>query len=175
MKFIKPENIIARAGLKPGQRVADLGCGAGFYTAAASKIVGNAGTVCAVDVQESKLVATKSASIQQGYHNVEVYKADLEKPFTQVEAGSFDLVILASILHEVSNRDAVLKNAYSLLKTGGKLLAVDWQTEPSPFGPDLDKRISDDDLQETLEKMGLKLVKQIPADSYHYALLMEKQ
>lgn len=174
MKFIKPENIIAHLGLKPGDTVADFGCGSGFYTLAVSKVVGNKGTVYAVDVQESKLTATKSASIQQGFHNVEAIKADLEKPLTEVDHGTCDVVIIASILHEVRNREAILKNAYALLKTGGHLLAVDWKAEPSPFGPSIEKRIADKNLTGLVERIGLKVVKEIPADSYHYALVFEK-
>ncbi|QQS22823.1 class I SAM-dependent methyltransferase [bacterium] len=175
MQFIKPEKVVAHMGLKAGNKVTDLGCGSGFYTLAAGKIVGNTGRVAAVDVQDSKLAATKSITIQSGLHNVEVYQADLEKPFDKVPHGAEDGVIAASILHEVKDRHALLKNAYALLRTGGKLLTVDWKDEHSPFGPSMEKRISEHDLRAELEQLGFRHTKDLNGDVYHYAMVFEKQ
>lgn len=174
MRFIKPQNIVASVGLKPGQRVADLGCGSGFYVLAAAKIVGNTGRVLALDVQDAKLTATKSISLQHNLHNVEVLRADLEKPIAENLHGQEDVVIVASILHEVKNRQALIQNAYALLKTGGLLLAVDWKLEHSPFGPAMEKRISEHDLREILEATGLSHVKDLNGDLYHYAMVFQK-
>lgn len=175
MKFVNPQKIIGQFGLKSGEKVTDLGCGSGFYTMAAAKIVGTNGRVASVDVQESKLTATKSISLQNNLHNVEVYKADLEKPIKVLPHGEEDAVILASIIHEVKNRKALIQNAYSLLKSGGKLLVVDWKNETSPFGPSMDKRVSAKEIRHELETAGLKHTKDLDADLYHYAMVFEKQ
>jgi ubiquinone/menaquinone biosynthesis C-methylase UbiE len=175
MKFVNPQKIIGQFGLKPGEHVADLGCGSGFYTMAAAKIVGTNGRVAAIDVQESKLAATKSISLQNQLHNVEVYKADLENPITVLPPGVEDAVILASIIHEVKNRSALIQNAYALLKSKGKLLVVDWKDETSPFGPPMDKRVSKKEIRHELEKAGFKHIKDLDADLYHYAMIFEKQ
>ena len=174
MKFLKPQNIVASVGIKPGQRVADLGCGSGFYVLAAAKIVGNTGRVLAIDVQDAKLTATKSISLQHNLHNVEVYRADLEKPLEESLHGQEDLVIVASILHEVKDREALIKNAYALLKTGGLLLAVDWKVDHSPFGPAMEKRIEEHDLRQILEATGMKHLKDLSGDLYHYAMVFQK-
>ncbi len=174
MKFIKPEKVVANMGLRPGNKVTDFGCGSGFYCLAASRIVGNTGRVAAVDVQDAKLAATKSITIQNGLHNVEVFKGDLEKPFDKIPHGSEDAVIAASVLHEVKDRHALLKNAYSLLKTGGILLVVDWKDEHSPFGPAMEKRVSEHDLRKELEELGFKHSKDLNGDVYHYAMVFEK-
>lgn len=162
-------------GLKAGNKVTDFGCGSGFYTLAAGKIVGNTGRVAAVDVQDTKLAATKSIAIQNGLHNVEVYQADLEKPFDKVSHGGEDAVMLASILHEVNDRHALLKNAYALLRSGGLLLTVDWKDEHSPFGPAMSKRISEHDLRAELEQLGFRHIQDLNGDVYHYAMVFEKQ
>lgn len=161
-------------GLKAGQSVADFGSGSGFFAVAAAKFVGNTGMVYAIDVQEAKLTATQSAATQQGFKTVQVVKADLEKPLLDVEPTSCDAVIMASILHEVTSREMLLKNAYRVLKTGGKILAVEWKPDHTPFGPELDKRIHPETLEQELLQLGLKKIKNIPADIYHYALLFEK-
>ncbi len=175
MKFVNPGKIIGQFGLKPGDKVTDLGCGSGFYTLAAAKIVGNTGRIAGVDVQDTKLTATKSISLQNNLHNVEVYKADLEKPFHGLPSGGEDAVIMASIVHEVKGRAAVIQNAYSLLKTGGRLLVVDWKDETSPFGPAMEKRVSAKEIRNELESAGFKHTKDLDADLYHYAMIFEKQ
>lgn len=174
MKFINPQTVVAQMGLKLNQVVADLGSGSGFFAVAAAKMVGNGGTVYAVDVQQSKLTATFSAASQQGYKNIQLVQADLDQPIQGVAEASCDAVIMASILHEVKNREMLLKNAYKVLKTGGLLLAVEWKDEHTIFGPSLDKRIPEHQLEKELAQIGLHKVKSIPADMAHYALLFTK-
>ena len=172
--FVNPTNIIAYAGLESGQIVADLGCGGGYYSVAASKAVGDSGTVYAVDVMEDKLSAAQSNAKHLGCKNITVIKADLEKPLLDIAEGSCDMVVLASILHQIGSRDMLLKNAYRILKTGGKLLAVEWKKEATPIGPPLEQRISQAELESALQSAGFRKAKDIPADSYHFACLFIK-
>lgn len=174
MKFINPQTVVAQMGLKTGQTVADFGSGAGFFAVAAAKMVGNTGIVHAIDVQQSKLTATFSSATQQGYKNVQILQADLDQPLKELPNASCDAVIMASILHEVTDRSMLLQNAYRLLKSGGLLLAVEWKTEHTIFGPSLEKRISEHQLEQELAGIGLHKVKSIPADSAHYALVFQK-
>jgi ubiquinone/menaquinone biosynthesis C-methylase UbiE len=173
-KFINPGSVIAQTGLRPGEAAADLGCGAGFYAIPAAKIVGSGGQVFCVDILDSKLAVTQSSARQEGLKNTVVIKADLEKPLDRIAEGSCDLVILASILHEIGSREALVKNAYRVLKTGGKLLVVEWKKEFTPLGPPLEARIAPEDLVSELAANGLRKDKDIPADSFHYAMLFIK-
>ena len=122
-KFINPAAVVAQAGPTNGQVVADLGCGSGFYVLPAAQLVGNGGKVYAVDVMEDKLAATVSIARQMGYRNVTEVRAVLTRPLTEIPANSCDMVILGNILHQVPNQEAVIANAYRILKTGGRLLA----------------------------------------------------
>lgn len=173
-KFVDPNNIIAYTGIQQGSTVADFGCGGGFYTVAAAKAVGGSGTVYAVDILEDKLSATISSSKQAGQKNVVVVKADLEKPLDQIKEGSCDLVILASILHEIGSRDGLIKNAYRILKTGGKILAVEWTRSSSILGPPMERRVPQEELEHAFNSLGLRKEKDIPADSFHYSMLFVK-
>ncbi len=174
LKFIDPASIIAQAGLQNGQTVADLGCGSGFYVLPAAQRVGNNGMVYAVDVQENKLAATQSLARQHGLKNITVIKADLDKPLLDIPEGSCDSVILASILHEIDSRADLIKNAYRILKTGGKLVAVEWKKQATPIGPDMDRRISEQDLEQMLTQAGLRKEKELQTDGYHYSVIYTK-
>ena len=174
MKFIKPQNVVAQMGLKVGDIVADFGSGSGFFALGAARMVGNTGKVIAVDVQQSKLTATFSAGSQQGYKNIQILQANLDEPLSGIDEASCDAVMMASVLHEVHDRSVLLQNAYKVLKTGGLLLAVEWKADLTIFGPPLEKRIAEQDLEQELAKIGLHKVKSIAADNYHYAIVFKK-
>jgi ubiquinone/menaquinone biosynthesis C-methylase UbiE len=173
-RFINPSAVLAHTDLKAGDTVADLGCGSGFYTIPAAQAVKESGKVYAVDIQESKLAVTQSTARQLGCHNITVVKADLDKPLLDIPEGSCDIVITASILHEIGSRDGLLKNAYRLLKTGGKVLVVEWKKEIMPLGPAQELRVAPASLEAEFTHAGLRKLKDIPADSFHYAMLFTK-
>ena len=174
MKFINPQNVVAQMGLTVGQTVADFGSGSGYFAIGAAKMVGNTGKVLAVDVQQSKLTAVSSIASQQGFKNIQLVQEDLDSPVKNIPEGSCDAVIMASVLHEVKNREQLLKNAYKVLKTGGLILAVEWKAEHTIFGPSLDQRIPEQQLEQQLAGLGLQKVKTIPADMLHYAVVFKK-
>jgi ubiquinone/menaquinone biosynthesis C-methylase UbiE len=174
MKFINPQTVVAQMGLKTGQIVADFGSGSGFFAIAAAKMVGNTGTVYAVDVQQAKLTATFSAASQQGFKNIKLVQADLDQPLEGIADASCDAVIMASVLHEIKGRDMLLKNMHRVLKTGGLLLAVEWKAEHTIFGPPISQRLPEQQLDDELAKIGLHKVKSIPADMAHYAVVFQK-
>ncbi|HYF04802.1 MAG TPA: methyltransferase domain-containing protein [Patescibacteria group bacterium] len=172
--FIKPENIIAQVALRSGDRVADFGCGSGFYTIPAAKAVGASGLVYAFDLLDEKLSATLSAARGFGLHNVKPVRANLELPLSGVEPLTFDMVLLGNILHQVRTADAVLRNAYGLLKTEGRLVAIEWKPGNTPFGPAPEKRLSESTLASQLEKFHFKKLKNLEVDGYHYAVIFQK-
>jgi ubiquinone/menaquinone biosynthesis C-methylase UbiE len=173
-KFVNPDDIIAQAEIKKGQRVADFGCGAGFYSLSAARFVGDDGAVYAVDVMPDRLAVTQAAAQRAGLKNVTIVQADLEKPLKELDAVSCDLVVLSNILHQVGSKDALLRNAYYVLKTAGHVLAVEWKRGYSVFGPPQSDRIAHDHLVELMGKVGLKMQRDLEADGYHYAVLFAK-
>lgn len=172
--FINPSLVVAQTGLMAGQAVADLGCGNGFYVLPAAQMVGNEGTVFAVDVMEQKLAATVSIANQFGYKNVRVVKADLTKPILDIPENSCDLVIVGNILHQMSKKEGLIKNIYRILKTSGRVVAVEWKKSPTPFGPPLERRVEQQALEIMFMQAGLRKIKELQADGYHYAVLFEK-
>lgn len=172
--FINPSLVVAQTGLMQGQAVADLGCGNGFYVLPAAQMVGGQGVVYAVDVVESNLAATVSIANQFGYKNVRVIKADLSKPLLDLPENSCDLVIVGNILHQINHKEALIKNVYRVLKQSGRVMAVEWKRTATPFGPPVQSRIDQQALEIMLMAAGLRKIKELQADGYHYAVLFEK-
>jgi ubiquinone/menaquinone biosynthesis C-methylase UbiE len=173
-KFLNPNSIVAQSGLMQGQAVADLGCGNGFYVLPAAQMVGSSGMVYAVDVMEPKLAATISIANQLGYRNVRVVQADLAKPLLSIPENSCDMVIVGNILHEISNREMLIKNIYRILKQPGRVLIVEWKKTAAPLGPPLDKRVEQQAVEVMFMQAGMRKVEELEADNYHYAVVFEK-
>lgn len=173
-RFLDPASILAYSGIKSGATVADFGAGNGFYPVAAAKLVGENGVVYAVDAKPEALEATMSAARHEGLKNIYTVRHDMELPGTPIEDTSCDGVILSGILHLSHLRQNVLRESYRVLKTGGRLVVIEWKKEPLPFGPPIDSRIDKSELPGILAESGFRLQTEIPADAFHYAFVFLK-
>lgn len=173
-QFLNPETLLKSVPIEPGLTVADLGCGNGYYSVAAGILTGRAGQVYAIDVMEDALSQTASLAKLVGIQNVTTKQCDLEKfGSCEIPETSCDLAIMSGIMHQVENKDSVIKEAYRLLKTKGRLLVVEWARE-SPLGPEKSRRIGKPELKTFLEKYSFRPMTELPAGSFHYALLYSK-
>jgi len=175
-KFVDPEKVLFAAGVTNGQTVADFGAGSGFYTFAAAKIVGEQGMVIAVDVVESTLEHIAAEGRLKGLRNIRTMRTDLEKSgsLPDVATGSVDTVVFGSVLHQLKDRKAALVEAYRILKTGGKLVMIEWNESPSPIGPSAAERLSQAEAAKQASSVTFKPAGSLPTDSYHYGLMFIK-
>jgi ubiquinone/menaquinone biosynthesis C-methylase UbiE len=175
-KFLNPQAVLFQAGLKTGQVLTDLGAGSGFYAMAGAEIVGDSGAVHVVDIKESALDHVAAEARMRHLKTVKTYLGDLDQPKlpARLPLGHSDMVVLANIMHEVADRKSLLNHAYSLLKTGGRLVVVDWNTMPSPIGPNVDRRVSEQEVRKQIESSSFKYLKPIDTDGYHFGLVFEK-
>ncbi len=173
--FLNPERVIGYLELAKGMIVADFGAGAGFYTLPAARRVGEEGKVYAVDIQKSALDLIKSKARLEHLLNVEAVWADLELPGgSRLPAGSVDIVIVSNILFQVEKKLEVMKEAYRVLKSGGKIAVIEWDEMPFPGGPPEEMRVPKRLAQSLLGQAGFMSDKEFEAGSHHYGLLYKK-
>ncbi|HEX9934006.1 MAG TPA: methyltransferase domain-containing protein [bacterium] len=110
---------IRHLDLKPGMNVLDLGCGPGRLTIPVAEKVGPRGEVVAIDVQAGMLRRARERTEAAGLNNVRFIQAGAGKG--KVERGRFDRALLITVLGEILNREAALKEIYGALKPGGFL------------------------------------------------------
>lgn len=171
---MNPEALLKNIPLEPDMVVVDLGCGNGHYAVSAGQLVGKKGEVHAFDVLEEALSQTATLARLAGIQNVSTRQCDLEKfRSCDLEGSCADIVIVSSLLHQLKNKENVVREAYRLLKTGGRLLVVEW-TKDSSLGPEVSERMEEAELRGLLERHGLRPVAELPAGSFHYALLYAK-
>ncbi len=172
--FSDPQKNITQLGVDLGMKVVDLGAGSGFYTIEAAKKVGPQGRVYAVDVQQDVLSKMKNSAALSGLRNIEVIWGNIEKiGGTKLREGLADRVVLSNTLFQVApaDRDNLALEAKRLVKPGGKLLVVDWDSG-SPLTP---KTMVPRMLAEGLfQKAGFTIEKTFDAGDHHYGIIFIK-
>ncbi|HZX45216.1 MAG TPA: arsenite methyltransferase [Candidatus Nanoarchaeia archaeon] len=116
-------NPTALGEIKEGMTVLDLGSGAGFDCFLAAKKVGKTGKVIGVDMTEKMLAKARENARKYGYANVEFRHADIEE--LPVEDNSIDVIISNCVINLAPDKSRVFKEAYRVLKKGGKMLVSD--------------------------------------------------
>lgn len=163
---LHPEELLRSLGLQPGNTLADIGCGPGFFTVPGAQIVGERGRVLAGDIQGEMLSAVKARVTEYGLGNVHVFKtSDVDIP---LPVGCADLVLLAFTLSEVEQRARFLHKAGRLLKPDARLAVVEWEKIVEPEGPPLQHRLSPDELMEDALAAGLSFVDGRKLNDHHY-------
>ena len=174
MKFVDPVEIIKIAGIKEGDKVADFGCGPGYFSIPIANLVGESGEVYAFDVLSAALEALDSRARLEGIDNISSQRANLEKyESSELEDESVDWVILKDILFQNRNKENILKEAHRILRKGGKILVMEWDNNLS-VGPDKKLRIDPDDLGELILDAGFVFQKKADAGNFHYVVVAAK-
>ena len=128
--FIPRSKILSEIDIKRGFVILDYGCGPGSYSVVAARLVGETGKVYALDIHPLAIEKVKTAASKKGLTNVETIQSD---GATGLDSESVDVVLLCDILHHLSERDAVLKELYRVLKPKGKVFLSVFFSEGEPY------------------------------------------
>ncbi len=116
-RFGRTQLTLDRIGLRPGQRVLEVGPGPGRLLIPAARRVLPGGEAAGVDIQPGMIDRLKKRARQAGVSNLTAISGDATKPHFQPE--SFDVVYLCTVLGEIPDREAALKQCHAALKPGG--------------------------------------------------------
>ncbi|HEY2987528.1 MAG TPA: methyltransferase domain-containing protein [Candidatus Binatia bacterium] len=123
----KPDEVIRALALRPGDHVADLGSGGGYFTFRLAQAVGPKGKVYAVDVDEGLNEALAKRAQQEGSANVEVILAKTDDPL--LPKSGVDLIFTSNTYHHLKDRVKYFANAKKYLKPNGRVAIVEFNGE----------------------------------------------
>ena len=168
-KWQNPEEIMQRIGLREGMTFVDMGCGEGFFTIVAARIVGASGKVIGIDINEKGIGRLKERARSEGLSNTFLIVGSAED--TEVSAGSADFVFFGIDLHDFDDANRALKNAKMMLKRGGKVIDLDWKKKWMLKGPPASIRFSQEHASRLIEDAGFKIESVESSGRMHYLIV----
>jgi ubiquinone/menaquinone biosynthesis C-methylase UbiE len=124
----RTDRTLALLELAPGHRVLDAGCGPGRLTIAMARAVGPQGRVLGVDLQPEMLRRVEAKARAAALDNVEVLEAGLGDG--KLPRQAFDRAVLVTVLGEIPDRRAALREIFEALVPGGFLLVEEVLGDP---------------------------------------------
>ncbi len=169
---LPPEKVVALLPLRPDQRVADVGCGPGFFTIPLAQRLSQ-GTVVAVDVDREFLERVAEKSRQAGLANVTVRRS---RGYTlPLEPESLDGALVAFVLHDLRYPERLLNALARAVRPGGWLAVVEWVKKEEDKGPKSARRLSPEQVASLGASAGFRLVGQVHyLTERHYLVLFRR-
>jgi len=171
----QPDRVMSDLGMKPGTRVADIGCGEGYFTLQLARAVGPQGLVFAVDINTRALAALKKQADQQLLTNVTVVVS--ESTDTRLPVESVDVLLISDVLHEVPEmqRLPLVQSAVRALRPGGFLYLIDYRKSRDVTFDPYEKLIPRDELVKICTDAGLRLDAEFYYLKYQVFLRFQKK
>ena len=165
--WLPPAEVAAALAVHPGDTIADIGAGTGYFALPLAAATGPHGKVYAVDTQSEMLAHLRQKLNDSGIENIELVRAEADA--TALPDASCSLVLLANVWHEFADRAAVLRESKRILKARGRIAILDWRpdVERDP-GPPLDHRISASDAARDLRSAGFEQTAYMNAGKYSW-------
>ena len=158
---------------KPGDVVADVGAGSGYYTFRMAERVGDKGKVLAVDIQPEMIDLLNKRKDMKKIKNVEAVLGTLTDP--KLPAGGVDLILLVDVYHEFSHPYEMTVEMVKALKTGGRLVFVEYRLEDAKVPIKLVHKMTEKQVKREMSEFPLRHVQTSDVLPWQHVIVFEKK
>jgi ubiquinone/menaquinone biosynthesis C-methylase UbiE len=173
LQWNNPDEFVADAEIPRGSRVAEIGCGSGWFTFALEKAVRPRGIVYALDMQPAMLQILRA----KREHWERILTLPCSENSFELDDGEVDLVFHANTLHECAEPEKHLREVNRVLKTDGRLVLIEWlwKGEENHPGPDNADRLEAETVRDLLQESGFEVQQTEDIGPYHYLIQAVKK
>jgi precorrin-6B methylase 2 len=123
----QPQLVIDALEIKPGQTIADLGAGSGYYSFRIAPLVGPAGRVLAIDIEPAMLEVIAERATREQVANIRPVLCSDRDP--NLAPHSVDLLFMVDVYHELEYPYEVMTRVRAALKPGGRVALIEYRAE----------------------------------------------
>jgi arsenite methyltransferase len=164
--YQKPHEVVHALNSKPGEVIADIGAGSGYFTFHLARHVGERGKVYAVDVSSDMILHINRRMRELKTSNIVSILADPDDPLLPDQ--SVNRFFICNVWHHIENQTNYLSLMKKMLRPGGEVVMIDFHKKETPVGPPLKTRIAREDLIRQMENNGFRLSKEHTFLPYQY-------
>jgi len=169
----RPATVLDSLDLRPGDVVADLGAGSGYFTFRIASKVGKTGKVLAVEIQEAMLNTLRARAAAMKATNVEVVRGSETDPHLPVRG--VNLVLLVDVYHELTYPFEVMTKVREALKTRGRVVFVEYRKEDPAVRIKEVHKMSVEQLEKEMNAVGLVRVRTVETLPLQHIVIFEKR
>jgi SAM-dependent methyltransferase len=156
--YQQPERVMGTLAFRPGERVADVGAGSGYFARRIAGAVGAEGIVFAIDLDAELLAYLEARAREEGLTNLETRRVKKDDP--EIPPGSVDTILMVDTLHYMpaAERGAYAKKLRAALAPGGRVVVIDFRPktpEERPWGPPPSQTMAREEVDRAMAEAGL--------------------
>ena len=167
---LSPEDTLRRIGLGEKDIICDIGAGSGIFTIPAAGITKN--TVYAMEINDEFLDVIREKAASQNLTNIVTMKVTGDH--YDIEAGTVDVVILVTVLHEIEEKNTLLTECRRIMKSHAKLAVIEFHKQQTPMGPPASHRLGKEEVVEISRVPGFDKAGEFDLGENLYCLLFER-
>lgn len=170
-RFVEPNTLVSQFHIMPGDTVADIGAGTGYFMEALANAVGPDGVVYASEIQRALLEKLAETARRRGFTQVRPLWGDVEDfGGTKIPDNAADVLIMVNTLFQIEDMPTAFTEVQRILRDGGKFFVIDWSESFAGLGPQPGQVLTAADATAAAETAGFVYERDFPTGAHHYGL-----
>jgi ubiquinone/menaquinone biosynthesis C-methylase UbiE len=169
----QPAKLIEALKIKPGEVIADIGAGSGYYSFRLSKLAGPKGKILAVDIQPEMLAIIRKRMKEQNVTNIEPIQGTTSDP--KLPANAVDTILMVDVYHEFDQPFEMTVAMVKALKPGGRMVFVEFRMEDDNVPIKLVHKMTQKQVIKEMEPHPLRWAKTLDVLPWQHIIVFEKK